>query len=192
MPKKQKLETTSLYEVYVSLTGIEKQLICHIDDEERSRFISVLEGERDKEEIAFYGFNLPRGLECYLNLTQGIKVNILDYLAGVPFEKPPAPSEAEQTKEYEERQKSEAPVILRVWGTFDRNIHVYQDVDYQDWRTISAVLEENSSRFIGFDDEDRERVILSVSNISAIEMFDSHYLTDEEMGQFLKEEEPNK
>ena len=118
-------------------------------------------------------------------------MNILDYLAGVPFEKPPAPSEAEQNKEIEEREESEAPVILRVWGAFDRRIQVYTGVPYLDWQTIELALEENNPRrFIGFDDEDGERVILSVSNISAIEMFDSHYLTDEEIQQFLKEEEP--
>jgi hypothetical protein len=76
----------------------------------------------------FYGFNLGDGLESYINLSSVVKLNLLDYLAGVPFEKPPQRSEEEWQKLLEERENSEAAVVLKLWSA--GKTEIYPDVDY--------------------------------------------------------------
>jgi len=106
---------------------------------------------------------------------------VLDYLAGLHSKKPAKRTEKEETKRFEEREESDDPVLLRIWTTHDHGIELFQDVDYQEWVAIRFTLEERDQHFIGFDDEDGERVILSLAHIAAIEVFDTHYLTDEEL-----------
>jgi hypothetical protein len=186
MPKKPKEETTTLHEIYVSLAHFEKRLICHAEGDERRRLLSVF--EREGEDVTgFYGFDLVEGLECYVNLAHVAKINVLDYLAGLPFEKPAKRTEKEETERFEEREESDDPVLLRVWTTHDRGIEVFRDVDYQERVAIRFALEESNQHFIGFDDEDGERVILSLAHIAAIEAFDTHYLTDEELEGAFKD-----
>lgn len=188
MPQKGGENTTTLHETLIQLVGFQKRIVCHFDADERDRLITVLEGERD-EPLRFYGFELVEGLECYVNLSQITKINVLDYLPGLPFAKPPEKTEEEWEKHIEERDASDDPVILRVWSAANQNTEVFHDVDHSEWRMIQAALEEGDQQFIGFTDEDGERVILSIAQLAAIEMFDTHYLAEDDLARLLKEGE---
>ena len=185
-------ELTTLHEVLILLDGLEKSPVFHIDDDGWSRLVTVLEGQ-DSTRQAFFGFTLldePKR-ECYINLSHVIKINILDCLAGLPANKRPKLTDDELDKQIKEREASEDTIILRVWMISDKAVDLYHDIDYQDWISIRLALEENDQRFIGFTDEDGERVIISVAHIGAIEAFDTHYLSDEDMNQYFGTNEDN-
>lgn len=185
-------EVTSLHEVFISLDRLEKGPVCHIDDDGWSRLVTVLEGQGSTKQ-AFFGLDLleePKR-ECYINLPQVVRINILNCLAGLPSKKRPKLTDTEIDKQTEERETAEDPIILRVWMTAGKSVDLYHDIDYQDWVSIRRALEENDQQFIGFTDEDGERVILSVAHIGAIEAFDTHYLSDQDMNQFFGTNEDN-
>ena len=146
MAEKKKLETTTRYEVLTRLSGFKEPLICHIDEDERDRLIRVLEAD-DKEPRRFYGFDLVEGLECYINLSNVVKLNLLDYVGGVPFEKPPKRTEEQRQKLLEERENSEATVILKIWSAGGTDI--YHDVAFGEWSLIRITLEEYDQQFFG-------------------------------------------
>jgi|GEM_PF-4982317 len=190
MPKKTKKPTTRLYEVVISFAMFEEHLIFHVDEDEYHRLTSVLEAAY-KELRRFYGCGLADGLGCYINTSAITKINILDYMGGLSFEKPPERSEAKWKQLIEEREESEDPMILRIWASGEQSIDVYHQVDYQEWLAIQAAMEESSQHFIGFTDEDGERVIFPVAKIAAIESYDTHYLSDEDIARIFKEEDGN-
>jgi hypothetical protein len=182
MPEKKQVETTTLYEVLTRLSGFDQPLICHIDEDERDRLTQVLEAD-DKDLPKFYGFELRDGFECYINLSSVVKLNLLDYLAGVPFEKPPKRTEEEWQKLLEERENSEATVIMKLWSAGETD--VYPDVEYEEWILIRTTLEEYNQQFFGFTDEDGERVILRTACVDAVEVFDLHFLSEEDLQRVL-------
>jgi hypothetical protein len=191
--KTPKEEMTSLHEACIQIDKFENGPSCCIDGDGWSRLVTVLEQPHDTPQ-AFFGFDLfeePKR-ECYINLSHVIKINVLDCLAGLPSKKRPKLTVKEFKKNIEEREASDDTIILRVWMVADKTVELYNDISYEDWASIRQALEENDQRFIGFTDEDGERVILSVQHIGAIEAFDTHYLNDEEMNQIFgtKEEEP--
>ena len=188
MPASGKNTTTTLYETVIRFAGIEKSLFCHFDGEEFDRLVKVLEGERD-EPLQFYGFDLIDGLECYINPGRVTKINVLDYLAGLPFEKRPKKTGAESEKQLEDRENSDERVILRVWMASDGTVEVYEEIDYHDWLSIRFALEEKGQQFVGFTDEDGERVILALAQVAAIEVFDTYFLTDDDLSRLLKEDD---
>jgi hypothetical protein len=110
-------------------------------------------------------------------------LNVLDYLAGVPFEKPPQRSEEEWQKLLEERENSEATVVLKLWSAGKTDI--YPDVDYGEWTLIRTTLEEYEQQFSGFTDEDGERVIVRTARVDAVEAFDLHFLSEEDLQRVL-------
>jgi len=126
---------------------------------------------------------LGDGLECYINLSSVVKLNLLDYLAGIPFEKPPKRTEEEWQKLLEERENSEATVILKLWAAGKTD--VYPDVEYEEWMLIRTTLEEYDQQFFGFTDEDGERVILRTACVDAVEVFDLHFLSEEDLQRAL-------
>jgi hypothetical protein len=188
MAESEKNATTTLHETVIRFADIEKRLFCHFDGEEFDRLIKVLEGDRD-EPLQFYGFDLIDGLECYINLGHVTKINVLDYLAGLPFAKPPKKTGAESEKQMEDRENSDERVILRVWMASDGTIEVYEDIDYHDWVSVRFALDENGQQFVGFTDEDGERVILALAQVAAIEVFDMYFLTGEDLSKLLKEDD---
>jgi hypothetical protein len=114
---------------------------------------------------------------------------VLDYLAGLPFEKPPKKIRAESEKQIEDRENSDESVILRVWMASRGTVELYEDIDYHDWVSIRFVLEEKGQQFVGFTDEDGERVILALAQVAAIEVFDTYFLTDDDLSRLLKEDD---
>jgi hypothetical protein len=179
-------EMTALHEVFILLSRLERGPVCYIDDAEWSRLVTALEGQEPmRQAFLGLGFLEEPKRECYINLSHVVKINILDCLAGFPQKKRPKLTDAELDKQIEEREASEDTIILRVWMTTGKAVDLYHDIDYQDWVSIRRALEENDQQFIGFTDEDGERVILSVAHIGAIEAFDTHYLSDQDMDHFF-------
>lgn len=181
------IEITSLHEVLISFDRLAAGPVCHIDDDGLSRLVTVLEGQEFMQQ-AFFGLDLleePQR-ECYINLSHVVKINILNCLGGLPSKKRPKLTDAEICKQIEEREASEDSIILRIWMITGEAVDLYHDIDYQDWVSIRRALEENDQRFIGFTDEDGEMVMLSVAHIGAIEAFDTHYLSDQDMDQFFE------
>ncbi len=188
MAKKTEDQKTTLHEVVVHLNRFEKPLICQVDADEANRLISAVEAQREKPP-SFYGFDLVDGLECYLGLAHVARIGILDILAGLPFRKPPKKADKQWEKQIAERDESEDPVILRVWMSNEApEVSTYHDVDYHEWCIIRTSLEESDQSFVGFTDEDGERVILSVAFCAAIEVYDTHYLSEEELDRILKDD----
>lgn len=181
MPK-QKSQKTTLHEIVVSFTGFEKRLIRSAEREEAERIAAVMESDDDKPRD-FYGMDLPDGLECYINLKHISRINILDSLPGIEIEKAPRLESAS-----ENREDSDDPVTLRFWLADNASQETHGEVDYQEWSSIRFALEEETQHFIGFTDEDGERVIFPLSGVAAIEVFDSHYLNEEQLGRFLSSE----
>jgi hypothetical protein len=188
MPRQSKERVTTLHEVSISLAKFEKRLTCHIDADERDRFVAALEDARE-EPLSFYGFQLVDGLDCYVNLSHVTKINVLDYIAGLPFKKPPEKTEAEWEHHFREREESEDSVILRIWTAPDQEIEVFHEVDYGEWMLISHAFDETGQQFIGFTDEDEERVMFSIAHIAAIEVFDTHYLSEADIERGLSEKD---
>ena len=58
------------------------------------------------------------------------------------------------------------------------------------WNEIAGfrTLKETAGNF-GFIDEDGERVIFSTAHIGAIEAFDTHYLTDDDLKNIIESKE---
>jgi hypothetical protein len=184
---KAKSRKTTLHEIVVSFAGFEKRLIRSAYGEEAQRIESVLEND-EPQPNNFYGMDLRDGLECYINLSRVAKINVLDSLPGVEIDKAADKTDVELQEDIEARNESNESVIIRFWFV-DGTIEEFGDIDYQDWCSIRFALEEEIQRFVGFTDEDGERVIVPVSNIAAVEVFDSYYLSDEELSAAMNDPE---
>ncbi|MBU3665978.1 MAG: hypothetical protein FGM15_08920 [Chthoniobacterales bacterium] len=173
------------FEVVTALAGFTEPLVTYIDAEERSRLLASLQCERDGA-LAFYNFALPHGLECHVNLACILCVNVLDYFGGTLFPQPPAWPIEENGRQTEDREISSEPVILRIWTPLQGKPKIYRKVDHADWRSVEFTLRETDQDFVGFDDEDGERVLMPLSKIAAIEVFDTYYLHAEQTERFLR------
>jgi hypothetical protein len=74
---------------------------------------------------------------------------------------------------------------LKIWSAGETDI--YHDVEFGEWTLIRTTLEEYDQQFFGFTDEDGERVILRTAAVDAVEVFDRHYLSEEDLELMFKD-----
>ena len=185
MPKNNKQET-SLHEVATWLAGFEQPLITYLDAKEAERLSSILESDSTKPP-SFYEFDLLDGLGCLINLTHVTRIDVTDFLGGIPFKKPHARKPKQVERNLIEREQSDDTVILRVWMSGKRTTEIFREIEYEEWSLLSALFDDAGQTFVGFMDAEEERVILPISRICAIECFDTHYLSDTDIEQQLNE-----
>jgi hypothetical protein len=176
--------TTTLHEIYVSFVGTEKSLVCNVEAEGVDRLVRVLESDLP---CSFYSFDLvDEGYDCFVNLSQIEKVSVLNVLAGLPMtRREPDRTDLENEKRAEEREESDDPVVLRIWVVGKTDPELYLTVEYNEWNSIQMSLEQNDQKFIGFLDDDGERVMFPLARIAAIEAFDTHYVSDADLDRVL-------
>jgi hypothetical protein len=179
---KKKPALTRLYELVATFVGRETQIVCHIDEEERQRLLSCFDDEETKHR--FYGVNLPDGLECYLNTARIERVNLLDYLAGVPFEARPKLTAKQADRQIAIREASDIGVILRLWTAGETEPFVCHDVHHEEWIGVRFTLEEGG-RFLRFSDEDDEEVLFGTDHLDAVEMIDPFFLDEKQVEALL-------
>lgn len=177
--------STYLYEAVVHLEGFEKAIHVILDDHEWERIVNILESE---DAPRFYDFNPAEGREIFINLDFVPKINLLENLPGILFKKEPKKSDEEEERLFHEREDSDVRVVFRLWFADSKSQEVFSEIPYEDWIGIRMDLEENRTKFIGFIDEDGERVMFNISNLAAIEVFDEHYISWEEIEKILNGE----
>jgi len=179
---KKKPALTRLYELVATFVGRETQIVCHIDEEERHRLLSYFDDLEAKHR--FYGVDLPDGLECYLNTAHIERFNLLDYLAGVPFEAHPKLTDKQVERQIAKREASQIGVILRVWTAGETEPFVCHDVSHEEWIGVRLTLEEGG-RFLRFTDEDGEEVLFGTDHLDSVEMIDPFFLEEKQVEALL-------
>jgi hypothetical protein len=182
MPKKEP-NTTYIFEAKFQFQGIDECLFVSMNNREWERIVNVLEG--DAMDFRFYGTDPCEGYEVYINPRHVIKINLLENLPGIEFLEDEPKSEEEQERIREDREKSDAPFTFRVWST-NGSVEIYSDVSFDDCEGIRP-LEDNTAAFIGFMDADGERVMLNLDHIAALEIFDTHFLSEEILSKLLND-----
>ena len=181
-PMKKKPTLTRLYELVATFVGRKTQVVCHIDEGERQRLLSYSEDLETKHR--FYGVNLPDGLECYLNTARIERLNLLDYLAGVPFEAQPKLTTKQADRQAAKREASDLGVILRLWTAGETEPFVCHDVHHEEWIGVRLTLEEGG-RFLHFNDEDDEEILFGTDHLDAVEMIDPFFLDEDQVEALL-------
>ncbi len=180
MPKKEP-KTTYIFEAKFQFRGIEENLFVSMNNREWERIVNVF--EYDPLEFRFYGTDPHEGYEVFINPKHVSKINLLENLPGIQFIEKEPKSEEEQERIREERERSDAAYIFRVWS-IDGSIETYGDITFDDCEGIRP-LEDNTAAFIGFMDEDGERVMLNLNHIAALEIFDTFFLSDDDISKLM-------
>jgi len=180
MPKMNP-KTTYIFEAKFQFQGIEEFLFVSINNREWERIVNVLEG--DPIDFQFYGTSPCEGYEVYINPRHVTKINLLENLPGIEFLEEEPKSDEEQDRIREDREQSDAPFMFRVWFT-NGSVEVYSDISFDDCEGIRP-LEDNTAAFIGFMDADGERVMLNLDHVSAFEIFDSYFLSEETISKIM-------
>jgi hypothetical protein len=194
MPKKTPTSSkpakvyTSLHELVATFSGRERQLVVHVEEKERVRLLNA--SLDDEWEHGFYGVDLRTGLGCLINTVHLTRFNLLDYLPGVQFEAEPDLTDKQWAKQFEAREASDDPVVLRVWLRGEKEPIVHHDIEYAAWSLAQTCLHEDG-KFIHFIDEDGEDVIYSSDHLDAIEMADPFYLNEEQIEKWLRRHVPD-
>jgi hypothetical protein len=178
-------EYTPIYEFVAILEGSEERLVTHFEHKEFERLVSALEESEDKD-LAFFGVDEAQGLETYFNLDRVLYINVLDFLGGIPAEKETELSEEESVRILEKRLESDKTVLMWVWTTAKKEPELHYEVSYEDWDRIRWVLENNDQRFIGFTDEDGERVMIPLKHVVAVQVCDEFYHGDDVLERFAE------
>lgn len=182
MPK-MKPKTTYIFEAKFQFQGIEECLFVSMNNREWERIVNVLEG--DSIDFRFYGTDPCEGYEVYINPRHVNKINLLENLPGIEFLEEEPKSDEEQNRILEEREQSDATFVFRVWS-ISGSIEIYSDISFED-RERMRFFEDSSAAFIGFTDEDGERVLLNLDHIAALEIFDTHFLSEEVLSKLLND-----
>lgn len=186
---KPKKAYVNLYELLVTFSEREQQLVQHVEEKDRARLLRAL-GDSD-EEHGFYELGGHRGHECVINTAHLARLNVLGYLPGVQFEAEPEEEQEESFRRLEERDNDETQVILRLWIRGETRPHLQHGVEYGAWVGIRHNLIENY-KFIEFEDEDGEDVLYGVDHLDAVEAIDPFYLNEEQMKTLLDRYDPEK
>jgi hypothetical protein len=180
--RKKEPETTYIFEAKFQLIGHERNLFVTMNTKEWERIVNVLEG--GSVEFRFYGADPCEGYEVFINPKHVSKINLLENMPGIKFIAKKPKTDEEQDRIQENREQSSAEYIFRIWS-IDGLIETYSGITFENCEGIRP-LEDNIDMFIGFMDEDGERVMLNLDHIAAFEIFDTFFLSDDELSEFMK------
>ena len=148
---------TAIYEMRVTFTNRATPLACQIEENEHQRLLSF--AQQTDRTHKFYGINLPRGHSCLLNTRHITRINLLEPLPGIRFIKEPETSQTAGEADIVAREKSDTPVILRLWLRGEEHPVIHHEISYAEAFSIDFSLEEDPTRLLAFEDEDGEYVL---------------------------------